>query len=77
MLRAVCRGDPAIASDVQHHLAMYGAPYRWRVSVHDGRVRILDEFDNAQDRHVVAVLARAVPGVVDVEVRFASDEGVS
>lgn len=57
-----------ISRDVRPSLANYGGSYRWTVGVHDGAVAILDEFDNATDRHVAEVLAEAVPGVTAVQV---------
>ena len=68
LVRALAREDDAISRDVRHRLANYGGPYRWTVGVHDGAVDILDEFDNATDRHVAEVLAEAVPGVTAVQV---------
>jgi CBS domain-containing protein len=64
IVRTFARGDADIATDVSHHLGIYGGPARWHVDVHDGIVRIVDEFDNATDRHVATLLAEAVPGVV-------------
>ncbi|WP_236790893.1 CBS domain-containing protein [Amycolatopsis sp. GM8] len=68
LVRMFARDDTEIAADVRHHLAVYGGPDRWRVEVHDGVVRISDEFDNEGDRHVATVLAEAVPGVVSATV---------
>jgi CBS domain-containing protein len=64
ILRVFARKDTEIADDVRRHLAIYGGPDRWQVEVHDGVVRIVDEFDDETDRHVATVLAEAVPGVV-------------
>jgi CBS domain-containing protein len=68
LVRTLARDDQSIAADVQHRLAMYGGSSRWTVDVHDGGVAIGDEFDDATDRHVAAVLAEAVPGVTAVHV---------
>ena len=68
LVRALARDDDAISRDVRHRLAHYGGSSRWTVGVHDGAVDILDEFDNATDRHVAEVLAEAVPGVTGVQV---------
>jgi CBS domain-containing protein len=68
LVRVLARDDKAISDDVRHQLEMYGAPYRWTVAVRDGAVAITDEFDNATDRHVAAVLAEAVQGVTAVTV---------
>ncbi|MTD59604.1 CBS domain-containing protein [Amycolatopsis pithecellobii] len=68
IVRVFARSDAEIAADVRHHLAIYGGPDRWQVRVRDGVVHIVDEFDNDIDRHVAAVLAEAVPGVVSATV---------
>ena len=75
LLRALARDDVAIATDVRHRLATYGESYRWTVSVRDGAVTILDEFDNDTDRHIATVLAQTVPGVQAVEVTSRGDAG--
>jgi CBS domain-containing protein len=64
IVATVARDDDAVAADVRHRLEVYGGPARWRVDVHDGVVTIGDRFDDETDRHVVRVLAEAVPGVV-------------
>ena len=66
MLRAISRDDRVLAAEVRRRLGLYADPHRWRVSVTDGRVSIVDSLDDERDRHVVAVLAGAVAGVVDV-----------
>ncbi|GAA1331606.1 CBS domain-containing protein [Catellatospora bangladeshensis] len=66
MLRAVSRDDRALEAEVRRRLCLYGGPGRWRVGVTDGRVSIVDALDDERDRHVAAVLAGAVAGVVDV-----------
>jgi putative membrane protein len=43
-----------------------GSRLRWQVSVREGVVTIGDVFTDAAERHVVAALARAVPGVQQV-----------
>lgn len=78
MLRAISRDDRTLAAEVRHRLGLYAGPHRWTVSVVDGRVAIVDELDDERDRHVAAVLAGAVPGVIDVsfpETRHAVDHG--
>lgn len=60
------RDDSEIAADVERHLSIYGGPDRWHVDVRDGVVRIADEFEDETDRHVATLLAKAVPGVVEV-----------
>jgi len=64
IVKVFARSDAEIARDVRRRLSTYGGPDRWHVEVHDGVVRIDDEFDNDTDRHVATVLAEAVPGVV-------------
>lgn len=64
VVRALSRDDADIARDVRRRLMIYGGPDRWRVSVDGGTVTILDDYDDATDRHVAAVLAESVPGVV-------------
>jgi CBS domain-containing protein len=66
MLRAISRDDGSVAAEVRHRLGLYADPHRWTVSVVDGRVAIVDALDDERDRHVAAVLAGAVPGVVEV-----------
>ena len=73
ILGVIARDDRAIAEEVRHRLEIYGGDRRWRVEVHEGMVSIGDRFDGAQrdvdtDRHVVTVLAEAVPGVVNATV---------
>jgi CBS domain-containing protein len=68
LMRVLARDDQAVAADVVRRLRVYGGPDRWTVGVHDGAVAIGDEFDDAADRHVAAVLAEAVPGVTSVRV---------
>ncbi|HVV29465.1 MAG TPA: CBS domain-containing protein [Mycobacteriales bacterium] len=76
IVRTFARSDGDIAKDVRHHLSVYGGPERWRVEVHDGIVRVLDEFDDETDRHVATVLAEAVPGVVSASVTSDHEEKV-
>lgn len=64
IVATVARDDETVAADVRHRLEIYGGPGRWRVEVRDGVVTIGDRFDDETDRHVVRVLAEAVPGVV-------------
>jgi CBS domain-containing protein len=76
LLRTLARDDLAIVADVRHQLTAYAGSDRWTVSVQDGVVRILDKFDNDNDRHVATVLAQAVPGVQAVEVTAQVDQPV-
>jgi CBS domain-containing protein len=76
LLKTLARDDLTIVTDVRHALAQYGGHGRWVVSVHDGVVTVVDEFDDHNDRHVAAVLARSVPGVQAVTVTSRLDEKV-
>lgn len=62
------RDESSLARDVRRRLEYYGGRGRWTVSVTDGVAYIDDAIDDATDRHVVAVLARSVPGVTRAEV---------
>lgn len=62
------RDDSSVARDVRRRLENYGGRGRWTVSVSDGVAYIDDALDDITDRHVAAVLARAVPGVTRAEV---------
>lgn len=68
LLRVLRRSDPDIAADVRRHLAIFGGSGRYAVSVCDGEATITDQFDDADDRHVVQVIAEAVPGVIRAQV---------
>ena len=68
LLKPVARDDMSIAAAVRSHLAAYRGRDHWTVSVHDGAVAIVDDLDNATDRHVARVIAEAVSGVSSVEV---------
>lgn len=68
IVRTFARQDSEIAAEVRRHLAIYGGPDRWKVEVHEGKVRIVDAFDDETDRHVATLLAEAVPGVVSAQV---------
>jgi CBS domain-containing protein len=68
LLKLVARDDMSIAAAVRSHLAAYRGRDHWTVSVHDGAVTIVDDLDNATDRHVARVIAEAVAGVSSVEV---------
>lgn len=74
IVRVIARDDRTIADEVRHRLEVYGGDRRWQVEVHDGVVRIGDEFDDATDRHVATVLAESVPGVVRVTAFTVRDE---
>lgn len=69
LLRVLARDDLDILADVRHRLAAYGGSRRWTVTVTDGAVCVVDDYDDAQDRHVATVLAESVPGAQTVTVR--------
>jgi CBS domain-containing protein len=62
LLRVLSRDDQSIASHVRHRRAIHGGPIDGPSPCTTGAVAISDEFDNATNRHVAAVLADAVPG---------------
>jgi CBS domain-containing protein len=68
LLRVLARADSLIARAIRHRLANYGGGSRWTVEVHGGAAAITDEYDDATDRHVAAVIAEGVPGVTSVHV---------
>ncbi|MFE0022597.1 CBS domain-containing protein [Amycolatopsis sp. NPDC059021] len=76
IVRVLARDDHAILNDVRHHLEIYGGPDRWTVEVEDGVVRVVDAYDDETDRHVAALLAQSVPGVVDAQVVSEHEESI-
>lgn len=74
VVATVGRDDATVATDVRHRLELYGGPDRWTVECHEGVVTIGDRLDDATDRHVVSVLAEAVPGVVRANAVAVPDE---
>jgi CBS domain-containing protein len=66
IVATIARDDATVAGDVRHRLERYGGADRWRVECHDGVVTIGDKYDDETERHVVEVLAEAIPGVVRV-----------
>jgi len=75
IVRVLARDDHVIAADIRHRLEIYGGLNRWTVEVEAGVVRIIDTFDNGTDRHAAAMLAQAVPGVVDARAVSATNGG--
>jgi CBS domain-containing protein len=69
LLRAIATDDSTVLTAIQSRLALYGSSDRWAVTVHDGTVDIVDDFDDTTDRHVAQVIAESVPGVATVQVR--------
>jgi CBS-domain-containing membrane protein len=68
MLRSISRADWIIEAEIRHRLGVIGTTHRWQVRVIGGKVSIVDELNDATDRHVAEVLARAVAGVTDVHI---------
>ncbi|GAA3431781.1 CBS domain-containing protein [Kutzneria kofuensis] len=69
LLRVIATDDTTVLIAVRSRLAAYGGADRWSVTVHDGVVDIVDDFDDATDRHVAQVIAESVPGTIEVRVR--------
>jgi CBS domain-containing protein len=69
LVRAIATDDATVLTAVRSRLGLYGGGDRWTVTVHEGVVTIVDDFDNADDRHVAQVIAESVPGVASVIVR--------
>jgi CBS domain-containing protein len=69
LLRCIATDDTTVLTAVRSRLALYGGADRWAMAIDEGVVTIVDEFDNADDRHVAQVIAESVPGVASVTVR--------
>jgi CBS domain-containing protein len=70
LLRSVLRTDDVLAHEVQERLDAYtDEPGRWTSTVTDGVVRIDGFVDDDEERRVVEILARTVPGVAAVTVK--------
>ena len=70
LLRSVLRTDDVLAHEVQQRLDAYAdEPGRWTATVTDGVVRIDGPVDDDEERRVVEILARTVPGVASVTVK--------
>jgi len=68
ILRVAIRDDETLTGEVQHRLDEYAdRPARWTVTVDRGVATVTGPLDDDIERTVVAVLARAVPGVSAVE----------
>jgi CBS domain-containing protein len=66
LLRTLVRDDTAIAAQVRQRIETYtGALITWRIDVENGRVRITGPIAD-DDEQVLLILARTVPGVIDV-----------
>jgi CBS domain-containing protein len=76
VVRVVGRPDDEVAREIRRRLSLaFGADWRWQVEVERGSVQIADAMDDPADRHAVAVLAAAVPGVLHVEVGYRQEDG--
>ncbi|OLT09628.1 hypothetical protein BJF78_30225 [Pseudonocardia sp. CNS-139] len=73
LVRALARDDALIQADVQRRLDLRGGVGRWRASVHDGEVTILDERADHVDRSGAIRTAEAVIGVTGCRVVDAGD----
>jgi CBS-domain-containing membrane protein len=67
ILRAAVRTDDIIQMDVQHRLDDYAGERQWTVTVSGGVARVVGRYADSVDERIVAVLARTVPGVSEVE----------
>ena len=75
ILRAAVRDDDVLTREVQHRLDEYaGAPGRWTATVHKGNATVAGSFADENDRTVVTVLTRSVPGVTAVELTDAEQD---
>jgi CBS domain-containing protein len=73
LLRTIARDDETIARDVVHQLEACFRRGSWATTVRAGVVVLVDQFDDEAERHIAAVVAGAVPGVVDVRVVHPAD----
>ena len=68
ILRAAVRDDDVLTREIQHRLDDYaGTPGRWTATVDKGSAIVSGSFADENDRTVVTVLTRSVPGVTAVE----------
>ncbi|MEV0895428.1 CBS domain-containing protein [Actinoplanes sp. NPDC049802] len=76
ILKAMVRDDGTLTADVQTRLDDYaGHPGLWRAEVNAGVAVVYGRYPNEQQRMVVALLARTVPGVSAVRLRHEPDRG--
>ncbi|GAA0904909.1 CBS domain-containing protein [Pseudonocardia zijingensis] len=68
ILAAIARDDDQLARDVRNRLEHYARPGRWHVEVHDGIVTLGDPCEDETERHIAAVLAGSVRGVIGVRI---------
>ncbi|MEU8238994.1 CBS domain-containing protein [Actinoplanes missouriensis] len=70
ILKAMVRTDETLAADVQRRLDGYaGRRELWSTTAESGVVTVSGDFPNEQQRTVVTMLARTVPGVAAVRLR--------
>lgn len=63
LVRTLARDDALIEADVRRRLAVYGGIGRWRATVRDGEVTLVDDRDDAVERGTAIRLAESVIGV--------------
>lgn len=63
LIRALARDDESIAADVQRRLDLCGGSGRWRASLRDGEVTIVDSRGDPVDRAAAMRVAESVIGV--------------
>jgi len=73
VLAAIARTDEQIARDVRDRLSRYPLPDRCHVEVHDGVVTLADAFGDETLRHIAAMLAGSVRGVIGVRIAALPD----
>ncbi|GIF45372.1 CBS domain-containing protein [Actinoplanes xinjiangensis] len=77
ILKAMVRDDSVLTADVQQRLDDYaGSHNRWTATVEAGVATVEGQFPNEQQRTVVTVLTRTVPGVAAVRL-IDDDDGDS
>lgn len=75
ILRAAIRGDDILTGEVQHRLDEFaGTPGRWTATVRKGVATVTGSYRDENERTVVAVLTRSVPGVTAVDLTEAGPE---
>ena len=71
LVGVLARPDALLERDIRDRLAVFAAPDRMRVEVHDGQALITDQLDSPRDRTLAVLLAEGVPGVVEARCRVA------
>lgn len=68
LIHALARDDGSIEADVRRRLDLYGGVGRWRASVKDGLVTLLDDRDDPVERSAAIRVAESVIGVTQCRV---------